>query len=98
MKKPATEPRRGAARPAEPPTDVAGIMSLVEADLSLTILKKTSFLEADLTRVSLREAEFQQTDLRGANLTGWDINEIRRRQGPGPRAAIDNRPWWERLW
>jgi hypothetical protein len=33
-----------------------------------------------------------------ASLTGWDIAEIRRRQGPGPRAAVDNRSWWERLW
>jgi hypothetical protein len=33
-----------------------------------------------------------------ASLTGWDINEIRRRQGPGPRAAVDDRAWWERLW
>ncbi len=33
-----------------------------------------------------------------ASLTGWDIAEIRRRQGPGPRAAVDDRAWWERLW
>jgi hypothetical protein len=34
-----------------------------------------------------------------AGLTGWDINEIRRKQGPGPRAAaVDERSWWERLW
>jgi hypothetical protein len=33
-----------------------------------------------------------------ASLTGWDIAEIRRRQGPGPRAAVDNRSWWERIW
>ena len=33
-----------------------------------------------------------------ASLTGWDINEIRRRQGPGPRAAVDDRAWWQRLW
>jgi hypothetical protein len=43
---------------------------------------------------SRREREAQTL----ASLTGWDINEIRRRQGPGPRAAVDNRPWWERLW
>jgi hypothetical protein len=33
-----------------------------------------------------------------ASLTGWDINEIRRKQGPGPRAAVDDRVWWQRLW
>jgi hypothetical protein len=34
-----------------------------------------------------------------ASLTGWDINEIRRRQGPGPRAAVSpEKTWWERLW
>ena len=34
-----------------------------------------------------------------ASLTGWDINEIRRRQGPGPRAAASpDKTWWERLW
>ena len=33
-----------------------------------------------------------------ASLTGWNIAEIRRRQGPGPRAAVDDRSWWERLW
>jgi hypothetical protein len=53
--------------------------------------------EADTYRrelTSRREREAQTL----ASLTGWDINEIRRRQGPGPRAAVDNRPWWERLW
>ena len=53
--------------------------------------------EADTYRRSLvtrREQEAQTL----ASLTGWDINEIRRRQGAGPRAAVDNRPWWERLW
>jgi hypothetical protein len=34
-----------------------------------------------------------------ASLTGWDINEIRRRQGLGPRAAaVADKTWWERLW
>jgi uncharacterized protein YjbI with pentapeptide repeats len=47
--------------------------SLLEADLSLTNLKKASFVEADLTRASIREAVFEQTDLRGANLTGWSL-------------------------
>jgi hypothetical protein len=54
--------------------------------------------EADAYRRSLitrREQEAQTL----ASLTGWDINDIRRRQGPGPRAAaVDNRSWWERLW
>jgi hypothetical protein len=53
--------------------------------------------EADSYRRSLvtrREREAQTL----ASLTGWDINDIRRRQGPGPRAAVDNRSWWERLW
>lgn len=33
-----------------------------------------------------------------ASLTGWDINEIRKKQGPGPRAAVDDRYWWQRIW
>jgi len=33
-----------------------------------------------------------------ASLTGWDISEIRRKQGPGPRVAVDDRTWWQRLW
>ena len=53
--------------------------------------------EADVYRRELgvrREKEAQTL----ANLTGWDIADIRRRQGVGPRAAVDNRAWWERLW
>jgi hypothetical protein len=53
--------------------------------------------EADNYRRQLsvrREKEAQTL----ASLTGWNINEIRRRQGVAPRAAADNRPWWERLW
>jgi hypothetical protein len=53
--------------------------------------------EADNYRRELsarREKEAQTL----ANLTGWDIADIRRRQGPSPRAAVDNRTWWERLW
>ena len=53
--------------------------------------------EADTYRRDLsvrREKEAQTL----ASLTGWDIAEIRRRQGPGPRAAVDNRAWWERIW
>jgi len=50
--------------------------SLVEADLSLTTLKKASFVEADLTSAAMREAAFEQTDLRGANLTGWSLRHL----------------------
>ena len=53
--------------------------------------------EADAYRRELgtrREKEAQTL----ATLTGWDINEIRRKQGPGPRAAVDDRAWWQRLW
>jgi hypothetical protein len=53
--------------------------------------------EADAYRHELstrREKEAQTL----AALTGWDINEIRRKQGPGPRAAVDDRTWWQRLW
>ena len=53
--------------------------------------------EADAYRRELstrREQEAQTL----ASLTGWDINEIRRKQGPGPRAAVDDRAWWQRLW
>jgi hypothetical protein len=53
--------------------------------------------EADAYRRELstrREKEAQTL----AALTGWDINEIRRKQGPGPRAAVDDRAWWQRLW
>jgi hypothetical protein len=54
--------------------------------------------EADAYRRELstrREKEAQTL----ASLTGWDIADIRRRQGPGPRAAaVDERSWWDRLW
>jgi hypothetical protein len=33
-----------------------------------------------------------------ASLTGWDINDIRKQQGPGPRAAVDDRYWWQKIW
>ena len=33
-----------------------------------------------------------------ASLTGWDVNEIRKKQGPGPRAAVDDRYWWQKIW
>jgi hypothetical protein len=33
-----------------------------------------------------------------SSLTGWDINEIRKKQGPGPRAAVDDRYWWQKIW
>ena len=41
-----------------------------------------------------REREAQNL----ASLTGWDINEIRRKQGAPPRAAIEDKNWWQRLW
>ena len=47
--------------------------------------------EADAYRRELgarREQEAQTL----ASLTGWDINEIRRKQGPGPRAAVTIAP------
>jgi len=53
--------------------------------------------DADTYRRDLstrREREAQTL----ASLTGWDINEIRRRQGSVPRAAVDDRTWWQRLW
>ena len=37
-----------------------------------------------------REQEVQRL----ASLTGWDLNEIRRKTGPAPQPAA----WWERLW
>ncbi len=35
-----------------------------------------------------------------ASLTGWDINEIRRRMGIGERVSgtRDDDPWWKRIW
>ena len=53
--------------------------------------------EAESYRRSLfdrREKEAQTL----ASLTGWDINEIRRRQGVVPRAAVDDRYWWQKIW
>jgi len=41
-----------------------------------------------------REREAQNL----ASLTGWDINEIRRKQGAPPRAAVEDKNWWQRLW
>jgi hypothetical protein len=44
--------------------------------------------------VDRREREAQTL----ANLTGWNIADIRRRQGAPPRAAVDDRAWWQRIW
>jgi hypothetical protein len=46
------------------------------------------------TLVERREREAQTL----ASLTGWDVNEIRRRQGVVPRAAVDDRYWWQKIW
>ncbi len=41
------------------------------------------------------EREAQQL----ASLTGWEIEEIRRRMGfEGPAPATSDEPWWRRLW
>lgn len=49
--------------------------SFVEADLSLTNLKKTALRDCDLTDVDFREAVFFQTDLRGSNLAGFSLRK-----------------------
>jgi len=41
-----------------------------------------------------KEREAQQL----ASLTGWDLAQIRRRNGIDSRAAEPNAAWWERLW
>jgi len=33
-----------------------------------------------------------------ASLTGWDLGDIRRKMGPDLFPALDERPWWRRLW
>ena len=53
--------------------------------------------EADVYRrqlVERREREAQAL----ANLTGWSIADIRRRQGAPPRAAVEDKYWWQRIW
>lgn len=32
-----------------------------------------------------------------ANLTGWDLGDIAKRQGPGPAVPV-SQPWWKRIW
>ena len=49
--------------------------SFIEADLSLTRLKKTVFLKCNLERVDWQEAGFEQTDLRGSQLTGLNLRQ-----------------------
>ena len=58
----------------------------------------TTCSEADAYRRELRDAARAARPRPWPRLTGWDINEIRRKQGPGPRAAVDDRAWWQRLW
>lgn len=50
--------------------------SFIEADLSLTILKKTAFVKCNLENVDWTGAEFEQTDLRGSKLTGLNICRV----------------------
>jgi len=33
-----------------------------------------------------------------ASLTGWPVNQVRRKMPAAPAAARDDRAWWERLW
>ena len=47
--------------------------SFIEADLSLTILKKTVFNKCNLEGVDWTGAEFGSTDLRGSKLTGLNV-------------------------
>jgi len=53
--------------------------------------------ESALYRRSLGERREREAQTL-AGLTGWDINEIRRRQGTVPRAATDDRYWWQKIW
>jgi hypothetical protein len=53
--------------------------------------------ESDAYRRSLGERREREAQML-ARLTGWDINEIRRRQGIVPRAATDDRYWWQKIW
>jgi uncharacterized protein YjbI with pentapeptide repeats len=50
--------------------------SFIEADLSLTILKKTAFIKCNLESVDWTGAEFEQTDLRGSKLTGLNMCKV----------------------
>lgn len=50
--------------------------SFIEADLSLTILKKTTFIKCNLEGVDWTGAEFEQTDLRGSKLTGLNVCKV----------------------
>jgi hypothetical protein len=53
--------------------------------------------EADAYRRQLTERREKEAQTL-ASLTGWDVNEIRRRQGVVPRAAVDDRYWWQKIW
>jgi hypothetical protein len=53
--------------------------------------------EADAYRRQLTERREREAQTL-ASLTGWDVNEIRRRQGVAPRAAVDDRYWWQKIW
>ena len=50
--------------------------SFIEADLSLTILKKTAFNKCNLDGVDWTGAEFENTDLRGSKLTGLSVCKV----------------------
>jgi uncharacterized protein YjbI with pentapeptide repeats len=50
--------------------------SFIEADLSLTILKKTAFIKCNLEGVDWTGAEFEQTDLRVSKLTGLNVCKV----------------------
>jgi uncharacterized protein YjbI with pentapeptide repeats len=50
--------------------------SFIEADLSLTILKKTAFTKCNLEGVDWTGAEFDATDLRGSKLTGLHLCKV----------------------
>ncbi len=50
--------------------------SFVEANLSLTILKKTTFAKCNLEGVDWTGAEFDTTDLRGSKLTGLNVCKV----------------------
>ena len=56
---------------------------------------------ADYARMLDKRYEKEATQL--ANLTGWDVNDIRRKmandgQTPPPVPQIEEVPWWENLW
>lgn len=50
--------------------------SFVEADLSLTILKKTAFTKCNLDNADWTGAEFEATDLRGSKLGGLNVCKV----------------------